>query len=566
MNRIYKDEEKVAISAELESLVIMWTDFEGDFEGFFENSQNRLKSLCRLLQVAKIEISLSAPRTVLSPDGLEDSKVLYKSEKEPAATPVVITKDTYEGGSCICKFYPYSGQEFDSFVKSRLEFLSTLIYSYGGRVRTRAMLKHAISSDMMTGLPNLKSFLAFLGMLMHKGIASQYNAYYINVRNFKYVNKLSDQQSGDASMIQYAQRLAALADKDEIVGRLGGDNFVALIKREENDSFLEGIKGIPVDVTTKSGLRTVELSAVSGVYEIPEDIKNPIDVMMPIAVAHQLAKQVLHKDYVFYTDALAKQLMGGQRVLVNFISALSQHEFEAYLQPKVDINTEKVCGAEALARWNHKGETMSPAEFIPPLERDGSICRLDFEMLRQTCEIISGWIKAGIKPVKISVNLSRWHLEEPKTADRIIEIVSKYDFDPALLEFEITESVDFREFEALTKLLSQLQKYGFTTSIDDFGTGYSSITMLKDFNLDVLKLDRSFIDKIGDETEGAKDRILVSSVVSLAKQLDMAVLAEGVETKEQKEYLKEINCDMIQGFYYSKPIKASEFTEKYMVK
>ena len=566
MSHSFKEEEKLAIDAEIERVLLRWSEYEGEIKEFAEMNSSLLRPLCRLLSVARIEITLNAPSSNLTPDGINNMEILNDPGKIPGNRPLVYNKTTFEGGSCVIMFYPYAGREFDNYTVSKLEFMATMVFMFGGRVRTRNLLKKALSSDQLTGLPNLNSFLAFMGMLIQRGRANFYNAYYLNVRNFKYINKLSDQRTGDECMAEYARKLSAIVDRDEIVSRLGGDNFVALIKRDENDAFLDAIKAIPVDVMTKSGPRTVMLGATVGVYEIPSDIRNPEDIMMPITVAHTIARQVLHKECVYYSESLASQFLISQRVLVNFKDALKKHEFEAYLQPKIDLSTGEVCGAEALARWNHHGEIIGPGDFIPPLERDGSICELDFEILRQSCEIIEGWKSKGLNPITVSVNLSRWHLEEPGTAEKILKTVKKYNFDHKYLEFEITESVDSREYEALTSLLAKLRESGFVTSIDDFGTGYSSITMLKDFELDILKLDRSFIAKIGDKTEGLKDRVLVSNVVNLAKQLDMQVLAEGVETEAQMKYLKKIGCDMIQGFLYSKPIPVNEFTKQYMKK
>lgn len=557
-------EEKNIILLEMQKAMEVWGQFEGGIEDFNGLLRRTLNELVRLLKIGRLEISLKAPQNAIVPNGEDVTWVLYESGEASSEEPRVYYVQTPEGGQFYARVFTLIDAEYDEFTISQIDYLEKMIYSYSGRIRTRQMLGKALACDMQTGLPNRDTVMKFVAKNIMLGRIGLYNAYFLNVRNFKYINKLTDHRSGDITMIQYAQRLAALADEDEIVGRLGGDNFIALIKRTENAAFLEGIKGISVDVLTKTGLRSIMLGAVAGVYEIPDDIHNPMEIMNPISMACQMAKMVYRRDVVFYNENLAKSIMDVQTVMVNFNSALERGEFVVYLQPKIDLETGKMCGAEALARWKHGTEIIPPAKFIPPLERDGSICRLDFEILKQSCEIIQDWIKRDITPVTISVNLSRWHLEEKNTADRIIDLVKKYKFDPKYLEFEITETVDSKEYEALTKLLLRLRENGFTTSVDDFGTGYSSLTMLKDFKLDVLKLDRSFIIKLGDGEDNSRDKILISTVISLARMLDMKVLAEGVETVEQLEYLKSVNCDMVQGFYFSMPIPVEAFEEKYM--
>ncbi|MCQ2519900.1 MAG: GGDEF domain-containing phosphodiesterase [Lachnospiraceae bacterium] len=562
--KVLSNEEKNVILVEIQKTLEIWGQYEGPQQGFDILVRKSFNILGPMLNVGKVDIHLKTVGNAIVHEGLDMISTLYESGSEYEETPMCYDFSVPDRGSFSLHIHMLKGAASDDFISEQIDFLGKMIYSYGGRVRTMLMLGKAITCDIMTGLPNKDSVMRFVGRNIQLGRIGLYNAYFINVRNFKYINKISDHMSGDDTMVQYAQKLAAIADDDEIVGRLGGDNFVAIIKRSETVAFLEGIKGIEVDVRTKSGNRTISLSAIAGGYEIPDDIHNPGEIMNPISIANQMAKQVLHRDVVFYNDSLARTIIDGQRVLVNFAPSLENGEFVAYFQPKISLETGKVCGAEALARWKHEGELIPPAQFIPPLEGDGSICKLDFEILRQTCEIIESWVKNGREPMTVSVNLSRWHLEDPFTADKIIDMVRKYKFDPKYLEFEITETIDYKEYAALTKLITRLRDYGFTTSVDDFGTGYSSLTMLKDFELDVLKLDRAFIAKIGESDEVSRDEILITTVISLARKLNMKVLAEGVETAAQLDFLKSVGCDMVQGFYFSTPISRDDFEKKYI--
>lgn len=534
------------------------------FDAFFEETGTALFEFYHLSGIGKVDIEIRVPKTTISPEGIDAKWVYYDSGKDVEEKPYECCNITIEGGTCKNLFYPYKGHTFTDKEKQQMDSIGRLLFTIETKLRYAGLFEDAMKHDMLTGAANTQSFLSHVNALIKEGKIAFYDGFYFNIRNFKYVNKISSMEEGDACIRQYAQKLMGMCVEGELIGRIGGDNFIALVKRERSKAFADTLSGVEILVHANNGDRMVKLGAIIGIYEIPNDVKAASEIMMPMSMAYQSAKQILHKDYVYYNEDMAQKIMDGQQVMVNFDEALAKNEFVIYLQPKIDMQTSKVCGAEALARWIHNGEVVPPAKFIPPLEKDGTICRLDFEMLRQTCKTLQNWKRLNIDPLKISVNLSRWHLMEPDTFEKILSIVSQYDFELSDLEFEITETVDNEEYDSMTRLLKDLRSKGFTTSIDDFGTGYSSLTMLKDFNLDVVKLDRAFISKIGDELEGNKDRVLVANVINMAKELEMQVLAEGVETEAQRDFLVSANCDMVQGFYYSKPLDVASFEKKYL--
>lgn len=536
-----------------------------DYDSFIEKAPIILKEFCLAINVAQIDFFVLNAKTILTPDGIVSSTTILETGEIAEIQPYIWDGRTVEEGRCENHFYPNKGHKFTETEIYYLDALGLLLFNVETKIRLLTLLDNSLNTDLITGIPNSFKFYSFVDEIIAAGKADQYNAYFFNIKNFKYVNKMANRETGDECIRQYALKIDSLIEEDEIIARLGGDNFIAFIKRPRDKFFIDAISDVHIFIDTTMGPKIVVLGSRAGIYEVPATIKKSAEVMMPISCAYASAKQIAHKDFVYYTDEMAKVILNSQKVLVNFQEALANNEFKVFLQPKVDLNTGAVCGAEALARWIHDGETLTPDSFIPPLERDGTICRLDFEMLRQTCEILENWTKSGMKPIKLSMNLSRWHLHNHQTFDNIVSIVSGFEFAPEYLEFEITETVDDKEYENLSKLLEALKSLGYTTSIDDFGTGYSSITMLKDYNLDVLKLDRSFISKIGDASEGNKDRVLVSNIVNMAKELSMKVLAEGVETEAQRAFLKSINCDMVQGFFYSKPISVEEFENNYII-
>ena len=241
--------------------------------------------------------------------------------------------------------------------------------------------------------------------------------------------------------------------------------------------------------------------------------------------------------------------------------ALNHGDFVFYLQPKYSLKTRTIAGAEALVRWIHPGKGLIPPDsFIPLFERNGFVTEIDFYMLEQVCQKMRTWLDKNYNVVPISINLSRQHLQKEETLSKISEVVSKYEIPVNLLEFELTESAMFEKMVFLADFGQKLRKSGFSISIDDFGSGYSSLNMLKDVEVDVLKLDKAFFENENQE----RGNQVISKFIELSKSLHMKVVSEGVETQEQVDFLTEVGCDMVQGYYFARPMPADEFEEKYL--
>ncbi len=241
------------------------------------------------------------------------------------------------------------------------------------------------------------------------------------------------------------------------------------------------------------------------------------------------------------------------------LSAIQNNEFVVYFQPKVNITDMKIAGAEALVRWNCEGRILPPVKFIPFCERTGLVIDIDFYVLEETCRRMRKWIDEGIEPVRISVNFSKFHFNEEGVAEKIFKVISKYRIPPELIEVEFTETAYLDKEELLEYTVDKLRKYGIKSSIDDFGSGYSSLNLLQNMDFEVVKLDKSLLGK-GVENEKAKK--VISSIIHMAKELEMEVLAEGVETKEELKLLQSLNCDFVQGFLFDKPLPAEEFEKR----
>lgn len=242
-------------------------------------------------------------------------------------------------------------------------------------------------------------------------------------------------------------------------------------------------------------------------------------------------------------------------------NGIKNNEFVIYLQPKFYTNTGKLAGAEALIRWNRDGKLVMPNIFIPLFEKYELITELDTYVLENICRLQQQWRKQEYNIVTISVNESRLHLYNENHINDLIDLVNKYNVQPNTIELEMTETTVVHNVELAKEAEKNVHKLGFIVSMDDFGTGYSSFSMLKNINIDVLKMDKSFFD---DVLESRRGKIIIEAIIEMSHKLNMKVVAEGIETKEQVEYLKNVKCDMIQGYYFERPIKVEEFEEKYM--
>lgn len=263
---------------------------------------------------------------------------------------------------------------------------------------------------------------------------------------------------------------------------------------------------------------------------------------------------------LWFEPEMLNRTIKANTISTMFPDAIRNEEFVVYYQPKVSLSDNKLCGCEALTRWVKDGNIVSPADFIPVLEREGTICKLDFYVLDKACADIKRWLETGLNPVRVSTNFSKLHLHNKDFAEEIISIINKHGVDPAYVEVELTESSGYEDYEALAEFVRKMKSYGVSTSIDDFGTGYSSLNLLKDLDVDIIKLDKSFLDNLGDEKK--TDEVVIRHIVNMVNELDMQVVAEGVETNAQADLLQGFSCSMAQGYLFDKPLPCAEFEKR----
>lgn len=427
-----------------------------------------------------------------------------------------------------------------------------------------ANLKASLT-DLRTGINNVNAFLQFVGRKIAEDRLPDYMGILFNIIDFKYVNQKYGHKYGDRLLVAYSHTVERLAGQDEIVCIYGGNSYAALIKKENLDRVIAKLSDLEIACPTPelSG-GTVRLSARVAVYPPEASDTHPSVVMEKLSGTYGLMQRFGNNTVLYYDDRLRRQVMEEETVFNEIKPALENEEFLVYYQPKVDIRTRCLEGAEALIRWRHKGEIIPPFRFIPLCEQRGMIEELDFYVLERTCRDMEAWIQKGIRVVPVSVNFSKNHFSDERTAERINAVIERYHVPKKYIEIEFTESAYHDNEKQLIASIDKLHAYGIASSMDDFGTGYSSLSMLQGMDFDTLKLDRSFLTNTSFE-EGRR-RTVIGSIIRMAKALNMAIVSEGIETESELEYMKSLDCDIVQGYLFDKPLEHDEFEKRLVMK
>ncbi len=387
----------------------------------------------------------------------------------------------------------------------------------------------------------------------------------LNIKLFKMVNDILGNEVGDRLLKQCHDCLKAHLVEGELLCRDYADDFVLLVTTKNKDRVLEIVESVSAQINRfldETGYR-YKLRLYLGLYEIDDTSLPLVSLLDRANIARKNPKAAFRGDLyecVFYSDLERLQMIKTKDIENKMEDALANGDFIVYLQPKIELENRTVAGAEALVRWRDEDTGLiPPGDFIPCFESNGFIIKLDLYVFEQTCRLIRGWIDAGLKPVPVSVNLSRAHFFDPGFLDNYVAIRDRYAIPHGLLEIEFTESLLFENFESLKNVVSQLHELGFTCSLDDFGSGYSSLNMLKDISVDTLKLDGAFW--VSPDADNQRERDIIATVMDLARKLGMTTVSEGVESVTQVDFLRRVHCDMVQGYVFSKPVPPEVFEE-----
>ncbi len=419
---------------------------------------------------------------------------------------------------------------------------------------------NVLLNDYKMGITNVEGFMSFAEKLISNGKIGNYTALYFNIHNFRSIHKELSYSEGNEALAEYCSIVSNAVTKKEIVSRLGGDTFIALVLDENRGYFIDLIQNMVVTYKSKSDRAySFRFGATIGASILTE-VDDAGEIMMQISTAYQYTREQ-REMLGYYDPALREGIFARRNVLSKFPEALHNGEFFTVYQPKVSAKTHEVIGAEALVRWRTDDGCTMPNSFISILEADGCVTSLDFYVLEQVCRLLSELLKENIEPVKVSVNFSKRHLANNKLVEEIVEVIDRYKLPHKYIEVELTEGEDFHNNKVMKSVVDDLGNLGIKTSIDDFGTGYSSLAMLRTLAIDVLKIDRSFIPQPPIDTH-CRSYLMLQGVVALAKSLGLTIVAEGVETKEQLEVIENMGCDMIQGYIFDKPLPEEEFVER----
>lgn len=382
----------------------------------------------------------------------------------------------------------------------------------------------------------------------------------MDIRKFKLINDSFGSRDGDRVLRYVHVCLQSFLKEREFLARISSDTYNLVLLTTDTAEIRNRLEAMTDKVNSynQSKEQTYYLPLDCGIYIVTDSRIDIVNIRDRANTARKNNKDLIGRHMcscVFYDDLDRVQMLKEKKMENSMQQALENGEFIVYLQPKINLEKSEIVGAEALVRWNSQDGLISPGEFIPFFEKNGFIVKLDLYVFDCVCRLLQDWERRGIAPIPISVNLSRNHLLDPQFLKRYEAIQKKYGIASCLLEFELTETVVFENLELLKNVIEQIHAAGFQCSMDDFGSGYSSLNVLKEIPVDILKLDGAFFDKEGDP----RGNDVVETAIELARKLGMKTVAEGVETFTQVEFLRNADCDMVQGYVFSKPLSIENF-------
>ena len=418
------------------------------------------------------------------------------------------------------------------------------------------------TKDPLTGAYNFETFKKKAQKLLTQ-TTKKYSLSYVDFADFKYINDVFGYKYGDEILINYAATISNELRTGEVLGRVSADNFVILRYYNEKNDIMVRQQQVDIKITEfmhdmYSGQADSVQCGICYLEDLAEDLQ--IEGILDRAnYARKTVKTGLNRKYAVYDESIRKQLRYEKSIENRMLKSLENEEFLVYFQPKVDLQTGLATQAEALVRWQtDEGLIIPPDKFIPIFEKKYLISSLDQYVFKKVCAFIRRRLDAGLPVNTISVNVSRLQFYNSDFVKTYEDIKNKFRIPDHLLEIEITESIAFDNVTFLEKTVSELKSKGFLISIDDFGTGFSSLSLLKNIPIDVLKIDQSFFR---ESIHKEKDNIVIKGIIDLVNKLSIRTVAEGIETAEQVAFLKSVNCNMIQGYFFYRPLPEDKFEE-----
>lgn len=534
----------------LEDQKILAKMLANDYELFFtsngEEAMTFLKGHWQTLDLILLGLFKSAPA---------DKALIevIKSSPNYSTIPIIVTTATNSNKAVVkaltCGAADYLAKPYSlPIVKHRIH---TII-----KLHQADALFHLLQYDQLTGLLNKEFFYKKATEKIRDTKGEEFDLVACDIENFSYINDTLGYEIGNEVLKTVALTLKNSIPHNYYVTRLNNDIFVALVPRRKHyhSTYFAKI----TDAINKA-LSKVELILNYGIYPI-------MDKSVPIHAACNTALAVIKeiktnyaKHYAQYNHSLQEAQKFALKITASMEKSLKEKEFLIHLQPKYDLSTNRMVGAEALVRWNSKSEgLLPPGKFIPLFERNGFICELDQYIWEETCRLLRQTIDRGLPRIPISVNVSRLDILILDVPAIMTKLINRYHLAPSDLHLEITESA-YKEFpEPIIEATKRLHAKGFILELDDFGTGYSSLNLLSEMVLDVVKLDLRFTKNMATNS---KQDLILAFVLDLANRMNLTVISEGVETKKQADHLRTMGCDQAQGYFFSKPVPLTEYQE-----
>ena len=420
--------------------------------------------------------------------------------------------------------------------------------------------------DILTGIPNRQLFINTLESEIIKAVDKEvkHAVLFIDLDNFKEINDTLGHDYGDELLKNVAISLKASIKQGDIVSRVGGDEFFILMKNEEYSAISNLCEKLICILNCEISIagKQVYTSASIGITVFPDDGIETNTLLKNADTAMYSAKYNGKAKYSYFNKNMSDIVVRRVEIEKGLRQGLENNEFEIYYQPQIDIINNKIKGFEALLRWNSSElGSISPAEFIPVAEKSGLIIPMGDWIIKTVCLQNNIWKSKGYLYDTIAINLSAVQLQNDKFEENLKRIISETQVNTRYVELEITESILMKDFEKSVKLLTEIRDLNIKIALDDFGTGYSSLSYLKQLPINTLKIDKSFIDNI---VTNEREKAIVDGIIQLAQKIDLDVVAEGVETREQIKLLQSMGCNQIQGYYFSKPLPPDEIEEKFL--
>jgi diguanylate cyclase len=426
-------------------------------------------------------------------------------------------------------------------------------------------LQHTSLHDVLTGLPNRLYLNEKIDILKQKAEENgkKFAVIFLDLDHFKNINDTLGHDIGDALLKTVANILKNCVTQNSLITRIGGDEFIIVVSDFDDTEYL-----LPIISNVLENFRkelfikgyALQLSVSMGISIFPDDSSEIKELMKYADIAMYQAKANGRDNFSFFTQTINKKLHNEVDTINDMQRAFYDQEFKLYYQAKIDVKTKKIIGAEALLRWQHREKGLiGPDIFIPLAESTGFILSLGKFVIQESMSAIKRFNEIGYDDLIISINVSSRQFQKSDLYEDLKEALDINNIDTKNFGIEITESIMMEHIKKTLSTLNDIKKLGISIYIDDFGTGYSSLSYLKTFPIDVLKIDKSFIDDISEN--GNNNGLLLNTILAMGKSLDLKVVAEGVELKYQYDYLKEKDCDMIQGYYFAKPMNEKDFIE-----